>query len=97
MWTQLIGWWLLIPIAVGGGTGAAIGRFEHKWKLGLWLTVAPPVLWFLLYQLASQTGCAGGDCMGPMTGLLFLGGITALVALVAFGIFIQAVFSNLTQ
>lgn len=97
MWTQLIGWWLIIPIAIGSGIGMAIGRFEHKWKIGLGLTVAPPVLWFLLYLLASQTGCAGGDCMGPMIGMLVLGGLAALVSLVAFGIFIQSVFSAMAR
>ena len=98
MRSDLIDWWgVLVPIVFGGGLGIAIGRYKHKWKIGLGLTVAPPVLWCVLYLLASGTGCAGGSCMGPMIGLLLVGGIAALVTLVGLGILIQAVLSAMAQ
>lgn len=97
MWTYLIGWWVLIPISVGFGIGVAIGQQRHKWKVGLGLMVITPAIFYMLYQWASSTGCSGGDCMGPMIGLILLGIVVVLITLTGFGIFIQAVLSNLAR
>lgn len=86
-----------VLIAMGFGIGAAIGRTPQKWKIALGLLLAPPALVGVFYFLASQGGCAGGTCMGPMIGLFLLGGLAALVMLIALGIFLQTAFSALAQ
>lgn len=83
----------IVAVVIGFRIG---GRSERKWKIALGLLLAPPALVALFYALASQGGCAGGTCMGPMIGLLFLGGLAALVMLVGVGIVLRAVFSALT-
>lgn len=65
--------------------------------VGAGLLLAPPALWFILYWIASGTGCAGGDCMGPMIGLFLIGGLGALVSLIGLGFLLQTAYANLTR
>jgi len=48
-------------------------NFRSKFRKALALTLLPPALVAGLYLYASTTGCSGGDCTGPMLGIVFLG------------------------
>jgi hypothetical protein len=69
--------------------------FRFKLRKALALTLFPPALVGGLYLYASTTGCSGGDCTGPMMGILFLGlgavavtlvGVTCLLGLLLDGL-----------
>ena len=84
--------WLLIPLAIFI-VGLGIARKERpvtKLKIGSALLVVPPALLAAAYFAASSTGCSGGDCTGPMIGLLLLAVPIAAIAILGLGMVIQA-------
>ena len=98
--TALLGtfWWVFLLVSIGG---FFIGRiFEsHRAKLiaGLGATFAPPLAFSLLYWLASQSGCAGGGCIGAMFILLPLSLLALLLAAMGAGLLMHALWSLLLR
>ena len=84
--------WLVVPLGlfIGGLLVARKERPGTKLKIGLALLLAPPVLLAVAYYAASSTGCSGGDCTGPMLGLLLLAVPVAAIALFGLGMVLQA-------
>lgn len=48
-------------------------NFRSKLLTAFALTLAPPALVGGLWLYAATTGCSGGDCTGPMIGIMLLG------------------------
>jgi len=90
---DIVGWWILVPAGIGFGIGALTGRWRYKAWFALAATVLPPAAAVLLYALASRTGCAGGDCMGPMIAMMLVLGLAGLVSLTGAGLLLQALLT----
>lgn len=98
--TAILGtsWWVFLLASIGGFlTGRILESPRTKLIMGLGITFAPPAAFSLLYWQASQSGCAGGSCIGAMFILLPIGLLALLLAAFGVGLLLEALRSLLLR
>ena len=58
-----------------------MSSFGKRLTFGVALALFPPLIVAALYLYGSSTECSGGDCTGPMMGVLLLGLLAVPVSL----------------